>query len=59
VLGGNEHNNEHTYVLEVLARECSLRALVQKSSVGGFQAAGGDTRPSRGGWQLRVGRVIQ
>jgi hypothetical protein len=38
---------------------CSFRALVKKSSVGGFQAAGGDTRPSRGGWQLRVGRVFQ
>jgi hypothetical protein len=39
--------------------KCPLCALVQKSSVGDFQAAGGDTRPSRGGWKLRVGRVIR
>ena len=38
---------------------CSLRALVQKSAVGGFQAAGGDDQSYGTRGQLRVGRVFQ
>ena len=38
---------------------CSLRALVQKSAVGGFQAAGGDDQSLGTRGQLRVGRVFQ
>ena len=49
MLGGNEH------VLEVR----SLRALVQKSSVGDFQAAGGDDQSSGTRSQLRAGRIFQ
>ena len=38
---------------------CSLRALIQKSAVGGFQAAGGDDQSLGKRGQLRVGRVFQ
>ena len=41
------------------ARGVLVRAPVQKSSVGGFQAAGGDDQSLGTRGQLRVGRVFQ